>query len=889
MTKSPGHVLPKEKVMNRVQDTIGIVVCVCVLLNFGVPSFGETAQSHGVRAPLVLISEPVKGGVDEVKLSLWGKSGLISRLQNSGYELETNLFVFTPDEPYYDLDSGVYVLHKYLQQVAVTTKSTLLNVITYGVSGLVLRFGIELGIIQDGLIDNAIMLSTPQRGSFLADFMFQAYNVVKHEHMFEKETRSARFSPFGEVSGVLEVQSVNSAGDLPLFIGTDKFDWESETWWVSKRAREIYEPLYSQYVQERFLMLPYVPVDSPKQTFAGWIQQNRPLLWRNCIEHAKDPPLGCVPMIDFNNLPDKGRDFSTAYYEILAMAVGKNQYVIRTASAGSLAQSLFASDYIPTDIKDAAIHYGLKTLIHFTKKALVTVKAELQKIITDSIIGSIGYLDNVENVILRRLSKEDVLINLGTSVGQRFQRVPANCYLQSMNDHSYSAAACRKTRFINITGRVTNLLSVVWPQVGPNNFFCEVDSSISPQGPRDIIRVFSGFLSPSHLNILKDERVYNSILSFLSDSMKDQEILIKDRQTEQLQVSSWHPLYVAVPWDVSPDQVFDISIRTSSLPEGWRCAIWVEGYDGTRWTPIQGMSEVIRGGSKTDIMLKTKSYRLGLRLIRQGNLNPYTPGGKVESVFEQEIHCDAWAGVEALAPGSGNSGGWQDEGPGIGTGDIPWEPGPDLEIGDDEEFAPGFGGIDDEDIPQVRVVYRSKHTTLWKPDETYHLYWELDFGDGETLIIQGQPHLKVSHKFLAKGTYSVRAISVDNHGDPLIEKNWDVTIDGEEPEVYEFECKSVIPPEVKLDLSGPKKWVVGKQGLFSGKVTWNLPDDAQVTNIECDPGDKFYVIWERSGEFTVFWAVRLTIAYELENKVVRITNTYITSQNVDVLASGIVQ
>lgn len=122
---------------------------------------------------------------------------------------------------------------------------------------------------------------------------------------------------------------------------------------------------------------------------------------------------------------------------------------------------------MPGSLKDAIIQYGLKALVHYAKKALVTVKAEIQRIIADTIVGSVGYLDGPDSKFLRRLVKEEVLVNLGTSSGQRFYRVPANYYLGQLNRKSSSAASTRNTRFVTITGRVTNLLGLVWPRWAP--------------------------------------------------------------------------------------------------------------------------------------------------------------------------------------------------------------------------------------------------------------------------------------------------------------------------------------------------------------------------------------------------------------------------------------
>ena len=877
--------------------SLTVLLFVSFFFDLILPKAGQTSPKTPVATPLVLISEPVKGVGEASGADLWQKSGLVSRLVSSGYEEGKTLFVYTPDKAYGDLHSGAWILKEKLTEIKAKQGCGTLDVAAYGVSGFVLRFGLEMGFIEDGLIGNAIMLNTPQRGSFLADFLSKAVNIVKHECMFELETRRTRFLPFGEVSPTMDASFIpaKSGGELPGFIGTDLFSWESETWWVAKRAREIYEPLYGQYVLERFLTLPYVPIDSPKQTFAGWIKENRPLLWDNCIASSSIPPFGPGSTEGLDTPPPKGQDLTTAYYELLAMAVGKNQYVVRMASSGSLVQSLLAGEHVPGDVKDLIIQYGFKALLHYAKKAFVTVKAGVQKMITDSILASIGYLDSPESSFLRRLMKEDVLVNLGTSAGQRFVRVPVNHYLSLINQKSFANSGERKTRFINITGKVMNVLGMVWPQIGANNLFCEVDSAISPLGPRDVVQVFSGLLAPSYLNLLKDKRVHDSIVSLLLDQDRVQEVSINTSETKAIPVSSWYPYYLSVPWDLSESQVFDVSLGISTLPEGWRCILWIEGYKGDQWLPILGWNQTLASGAGTRAVLKNSSYRVGLRLTRIGNVNLYSPEGRVESVFEKELLCEAWASVDRVLSAILDEQDWPASGqvPGLGPGLVP-EPGVNPEKPDTgfeagaEIYLPGVPENPGagEDIPAVRVVYRSKHTTLWNPQETYHSYWELDFGDGQVIICRGEPHLVFSHTF-NPGKYVVRAISYDNHQNVLLEADWKLEIAGERAERREFSCKSVIPPQVDLGLTGPLKWVTGKHALFSGKVRCLLPSEAKIIGVDYDPGESFHVLWERSGDFTVFWAVRLTMSYELEHKTIKIKNTYVTSQDVDVFAPGI--
>ncbi len=864
-----------------------LAMAVLVIFNLaGIDKIEAAAGQEIDKIPLVLISEPAKDGAANSDGCIWVKSGLVSRLESLGYSLGADLFVCVPDRPYKDLDSGALVINDMLNRVLASSGCSNVQVAAYGVSGLVLRICLEVGLIEDGVVADAIMLTAPQRGSFLAGLLFDMCQVVKHESVFEQSTRQSRFSPFGDVlsTSVGKTISAKNTGELPPAIGSNKFSWEGEAWWVAKRASEIYEPLYAEYVKGRFLSLPYIPIDSPKETFQGWIKRNRPLIWENCIARQEVPPLGPAPVSKLEHTsPERGQDLTTAYYEILAMDVARNQYVMRMASQGSLAKSLFSEAYVPSNWKDALIHYGSKALIHYAKKALVTVKAEVQKLIAGCIVHSAGFLDDSESLFLRRLAKEDVLVNLGTSLGERFYRVKSNYYLASLNEKSSAKASERKTRYVSLTGRVSNLAAIVWPQIAPNNFFCEVDSAIPPQGPRDIVRVFSGILSPSYLDLLKDKRVQESIIDVLPKELEPGEAARPtDGRCKEMSVSSWHPAYIFAPGNLSNSEAFQVSIDVPLPPEGWGYAVWVEGYDGNHWLPVPGGRELLNAGKDVRVILKNQSYRAGIRLERTGIVNPYMPGGKAGSVFEKEITRNVWVALDSFGPGEVTDGNWA---------------GPQLPPNEDSQPSPGLsdefpetpwdsGG---EDIPTVRVVYRNKHTTLKKPEEVYHSYWEVDFGDGEAAVIQGQPDLLISHTFEASGSYFARMVSYDNNGKVLLEKTVKVEVPGQETASCEFRCKSVIPPKVDLRLQGPVRWITGKYALFAGHAAWELPEGAQITKVDCDPGDKFRVLWERSGEFTVLWGVTLTIDYELEGRVIRVKSTYVESMDVDVFTSGIIR
>ena len=145
-----------------------------------------------------------------------------------------------------------------------------------------------------------------------------------------------------------------------------------------------------------------------------------------------------------------------------------------------------------------------------------------------------------------------------------------------------------------------------------------------------------------------------------------------------------------------------------------------QGYDGGQWLPLPECTELMTAGKDVNVILQDQSYRVGIRLTRLGIANPFTPGGRTESAFEKELTRKIRVDVDSMDSGSGLD----------GTG----LPGYTEDQGPNADFPEDPTG-DGEGIPGVRVVYRNKHTTLWKPEEVCHLYWEVDFGDGESCLL----------------------------------------------------------------------------------------------------------------------------------------------------------
>ena len=852
----------------------------------GPPDAPPRLLAEPTRIPILLVMEPRNSeqtsAVEDVV-----PGPLLDRLEDAGYVPEESLFALRPAS-FEDVPGAATLVSAFVRQRVAASPQGQVDVVACGSSALVLRLALEAGLVPDGDVRNLIMVASPNRGTFVADLLKSAVELAKHESLLEKETRSWRYLPVAEEllarastsppPGSAAGSSKSNGWALP-----DSQAWGDETAWVGQRVREVYEPLYAKYVQERFLALPYVPAESPEETFAGWIRRTMPDFWDAAVSKALSPPLGpssgeASANTGFFSTPSAGGDLTVAYYEILSMEVARNQYVMRLASKGSIIESLFRQPYVPKGWKDALLYYGTRVIQYYAGKALITLKSELQKVAVDSIVGWTGFLRDSSSPMLRRLIKEDFLVNLGTSSEKRFERLPANAYLANVNASSESRSASRKTRYVSIAAELANPWSLVWPELAPNDFLLEVDSSVAPVGQRDLIRVFRGLAWPSREGLLADARVQDYVLSLVAPgSQEGAHILpLQPGQPATMAVSSWTPSYAGLTAQNGlPLQSVKISLPDP--PAGWQYRLWTEPRDSTDQPP-SGVATFATGGAFA--YTAGNAGILGLRLVRSGPVNPVS-GTSVGSAYSAEVRVEA---VLELLPGadektdSAMPGGGQDV---SGNGDESQPAMPAVPESPD-------GSGPDLGYPLIRMVNRSKRTTHKEPKETYHEYWLLDFGDGTTQRIDANCDLTISHSFPKPGQFEVVAESYC--GDrKLLRRTWSVVVKGPDDATRSFSCSSVARVVGSLDLGGPIMWVTGKPAVYAADFRIEAPDNVEVVSVKFDPGPKFAVVWERAGDFHVTCAATVTLRYLLEDATVSVENTYVRDVTVEVLTTGVTQ
>ncbi len=855
----------------------------------------------GVKAspavPVVLIGEPdaakdqreAAGGTT----GLWEDSGFLAKLVSGGYEPGHTLFMFTPAGMYEDFADGTAVVSRYVSQVLTLTGASHVNVVAYGISGLITRLALEAGLIPGGKVQNLVMVGSPNRGTFLAGIIKSLVEAVRHEAIMEKESRSTRYLPidWDDLLKALGKKGGKNQEENDYREPVGQTVWSDEVEWIRDRSIQVYEPLYARYVVERYFAVPYVPVQSPKETFAGWICRTQPKLWETLIANGGAPPLKRDLGLDAGlvRMPRTGEDLTLAYYELLAMEVARNRYVTGMASNVSIVKSLFEDPYIPVDWKDALIHYGEKILRHYAGKILMTLKAEIQVAVCSRIVKWTGLASDPDSPFLRRLISEEVLVNLGSSRANRFRRIPANHYLASLNHESSAMAGERTTRYVSVAGKTANLWKVAFSSVGPNDLLTEVDCVVPPLGPRDLMVTFEGVSLSARGFLLKDKRIQDYIIKVLGHPGFG-EILYDVSENSvagpgvSLGASAWAPLYVSARQEASPAEV---TFHFPDPPAGWCYGLWLERVPEEGGCVLERMEYVPSGGRYSAVIDEWGvGVRVGIRLCRTGPMNPYSGGGSVGSAFAKEAVGSLVLLVLLREEG-------ELSGPQAGDGETNGSDGiwGGLPVLPQDIFLPVVNwpdqeALEDDGIPMIRVVYRSKRTTLKEPSETYHEYWLLDFGDGLTKMVQGEPKLNVSHVFRAAGKYSVNAISYDGSGKEILRRTWTVLATSDSFE-RAFECVSIVKPEIDVLLQGPQRWVSGQPAYFHVQIIMDIPPEAEVERVTFDPGQKFKVIWERSGDFLVSAAAVVKLRYRLEDKTVTVTNTYVQTVSVTVMTTGI--
>ncbi|HEY8552737.1 MAG TPA: hypothetical protein VIL40_04725 [Thermaerobacter sp.] len=214
-------------------------------------------------------------------------------------------------------------------------------------------------------------------------------------------------------------------------------------------------------------------------------------------------------------------------------------------------------------------------------------------------------------------------------------------------------------------------------------------------------------------------------------------------------------------------------------------------------------------------------------------------------------------------------------------------------------------------MPAIEVTLPTRRTTHWQPLERGHVLWRWDFGDGTRWVDPDPRHAIVHqpHRFPGPGSYAVEAVSYDATGRALIRYRWHVTVPPTEtaaraagaaiPGVVDdavlaaaqeltrwrlFPAAAPEAPRVRLELEGPRRWVVGRPAIFRLRAEIQNPPFTERVEVDYDPGPVFSVRWRRPGAFAVDGAVRVRVHYRIHGRALALSHVYRVTETVDVHA-----
>lgn len=800
-----------------------LVACVLAILvagiSFPVPALSSPEVSR--KVPVVLASE-YPGGRE-----YWVKAGVIDLLLQNGWREGENLWVFEPHGTFGDLSQVSGEFASFLREAVQSSGVHEIDVVAPGVAGLYARYCVESGMLEPLKVRTLVSAGTPHGGAFFAGLLKSAVAMVRYERHVTGE-----MGPLDLLGGrppaieKLDMEKVLSATP-----------WESETQIVLERAR-CYEPLYHEYLLERHFAVPGLPLESSRETFPGWLSRRYPQVWEAKISDTSDP----------------GTGLTLAYYELLSMEASKNGYAMKIVPRQDFLQSVVLDGYRPSTWQDALVHYGTKLLTFVMRNAAILGKGMVEEEILSWVAGRVAFLSGPDDPFIDRLVTENVLVNMGSSSSRRFFGVPANVYLTRWNETSFS---CRNgTRYVSLIGRRPDVLRAVWPQLGPGDWFVEVDAAVAPQRAVDVVMVFDRLPLAPGLGVLGSREAKDALLKTLSDPFQSWlKAGVGEDRFARVRISSWRPTLLTVATDREGAVAFEeyvVTVTPANLPRGW--SVVAAFSDGSPVAPAyEGGSQREQGSARTgvaggqslqdesqdSVAFRTRVFSddhgevpgIILKLVPSARQRE-GPVSQVPDLYSQEVTVTALVEVERVPAGNtedfvrqvetgeaSSPEGVQPAGTGESPGDEIASVPPTAVT---EEALPGGGedagwqdpaGVDAWG-PLIVVTYRSKKTSHMMPVEDY-------------------------------------------------------------------------PVPATLRLEGPKKWVTGKPARFEAFFDARVPPDVLLEDVRFDPAPRFSVVWRRSGEFRVSVAVRATFRVVAEGKERRVVNVYVTEVPVSVLTPGI--
>jgi len=877
-----------------------------------------------VRTPVILLH-----GMRGSPSSTWGAddgggTGLRAALVEEGYEEGKTLFavdatdVWNADAP----RVARLALLPAIDAALDASGSGLVDIVTHGSAALAARWYVE-GDSYRGDVRNLVMIAPPNEGSFLANSLRLAGELERHVG-----ADGARLAYLAER---WKEEGPEAFADPFTYVG--------------KRSLKAYGPMYDEYLLETRVLQDPLAAARPRPTFESWIAARHPDVYTGFICDTT-PALLCADdpgrsggeraweSDPFSVHPALG--LSRGYYELVAIHVARQQRLLAPAGGARWWNPTADLPELVGGWKDFLSRWAARALLCLWGDAVGAVRARGLSVGVAALAGRLGIDPLGEGVT--RLVTRAARYRVGRTAGRAaYDTLTANAALDEWNsraaggrvgERSWNGSPYPRPRYAVIAGRVLNPWPVFDVPVGANDLAVEVESAFLEQSDDDVFELYSSATSTNHFSLPRCPDVVHRVVELLSDPY---EVVARDRiggegwsSSEQAQAWLWRPSYIEYrPGEAGAPRDLEIEVRASGVPAPLALGSWayVEVGDGR----MERIEPVEAGGALRLAVGGTDGWRrilVGVRLQgtrvrclpfldrpRQacsialvdaratdatvGDGSEGAPsGGGSHGLPEDEIPGE---GGEGSTPaGSGGTAGSGAEGDGGAPEDGPGDAGGDAD-GESQEPAVERSWEDAREDPLILVQLRTKKTTLKKEKREAHARWRWTWGDGTSGVDDDPAHERAtsSHVYSEPGRYEVVARSETEDGKALREMRWEVVVPppapGREPTpvTRSFTAETATPPDVSVDIEGPREWVAGRPAEFRVRARVTAPPYAERQTVRIDPGRRFRVQWKRPGTYRVEVAVTVRTYYRFPEGGLVTWNTYLFGKDVTVLATSV--
>ncbi len=531
MTRKQG-VSPTSQLKKRKRRAVALILLIILSASLfsGTTVAGppRAPGSPSPRIPVILVH-----GLASSASHAWGApgaaprekessdSGLYQFLVNNGYQPGKTLFAVD----YQSENNGDYavIYRRWLMQAIDQAKkasgSGQVDIVAHSMGSLVARYYLNTPYYRND-VRTLVMIAPPNHGSFGANIL----KLMLYLERGLRETHQASSTPADRGWGEKAPSTGDVSSDIPPFTGQYEY--------VFERAQTVYEPLYGEYVlREKLLPSPFSsPLRKPAR-FEEWLISNHPQLYLRAFKEGQVPPQNPGYTQDPRGPaqpPPPGEALTRAYYETVALHVGRNNF-LRSFGLTQTALALGVQSLQPGP--------GVLETILLTAKEIAEASVKnlagnlLYRLGLNLAVRKVEDLLRVkpDSVAVDRLLEEYIEFNQRVDEKGRLdvERLLGNYFLWYWNQTETAARTSiqetprlaprnNNVKYVVIAGEILNLWAPVYNQVEANDIIVETSSTFLPLMENDVFQLYTGLVTMNHLWLKRNPHVHRFIYQQLS-------------------------------------------------------------------------------------------------------------------------------------------------------------------------------------------------------------------------------------------------------------------------------------------------------------------------------------------------------------------------------------